>query len=32
LTDWEADREMLLPAEAYLGLMQTKVAQALEEA
>ena len=32
LTDWEADREMLLPAEAYFKLMQDKVAKALEEA
>jgi len=32
LTDWEADREMLLPAKAYFGLMQDKVAKALEEA
>ena len=32
LTDWEADREMLLPAEAYFKLMQDKVAQALQEA
>ncbi len=31
LTDWEADQEMLLPAEAYFALMQTRVAQALEE-
>ncbi len=32
LADWEADQEMLLPAEAYFALMQTKVAQALEGA
>lgn len=32
LTDWEADREMLLSAEAYFKLMQDKVAQALQEA
>ncbi len=32
LTDWEADREMLLSAEAYFRLMQDKVAQALREA
>ena len=32
LTDWEADRQMLLSAEAYFRLMQDKVAKALEEA
>jgi glycine cleavage system H protein len=32
LADWEADRGMLLSAEAYFALMQTKVAQALEGA
>jgi len=30
LTDWEADREMLLSAEAYFKLMQDKVAKELE--
>ena len=32
LTDWEADREMLLPAQAYFKLMQDKVAKELEQA
>lgn len=32
LTDWKADQEMLLSAEAYFKLMQTKVAQAIAEA
>ena len=30
LTDWEADQEMLLSAEAYFRLMQDKVAKELE--
>lgn len=30
LTDWEADQEMLLSAEAYFDLMQDKVAKELE--
>ena len=32
LTDWEADRAMLLSAEAYFKLMQDKVAKELERA
>ena len=32
LTDWEADRAMLVPAEAYFKLMQGKVAKELEQA
>lgn len=32
LTDWEADRAMLLPAEGYFRLMQDKVAKEREQA